>query len=150
VNELLFVRGVSRELFYSGLKELVRVAIIEKKRGRKKKYGKRELVNINAASPELLGIFPMMTAEIINNIILFRQNSDISNLTELIEAAGPEVAKGLKKYIDYKNNRFYTLDSTGWTQDHSTTQRILIMIKEELKTSKGYSITQWIDSVSDY
>lgn len=150
VNELLFVRGITRELFFGGLNELVSVSILDKKSNQK--YGKRELININAASPELLSIFPTMTPEAIEKIIQYRQVSDISGWSKLIDTVGPEVADGMKKYIDYRNNRFYTMDSTGWTQEHSTTQKIRIMVEDLPRTSKtkGYKITQWIDSTPDY
>jgi len=155
VDELLLVRGVTKEMFAGGIKDLVTVTMVEEsnksKEGNKKKNaGKKELININAAFSELLSILPMMTPEAIENIAAFRKEKDISSMRDLISLVGPDIALGIRNYIDYKNNDFFTVDSSGRTEDQNTVQRIRIMIKEMPMTEKGYRIVQWIDSVSDY
>lgn len=155
VDELLLVRGVTHEVFYGGIKELVTITMVEEsnknKAGNKKKnYGKKELININAASPEVLSILPMMTQEAIESIGAFRKEKDISSMRDLIPLVGVDIAVGISNYIDFKNNGFFTFDSSGRTEDQNTVKRIRIMIKEMPLTEKSYRIVQWIDSVSDY
>jgi len=155
VDELLLVRGITKEMFYGGMKNFVTVAIIkgfakDKQGGKKKITGNRKRININAVSPELLSIFPMVTKETVESIILYRKEKDINSFTDLIALTGSDISVGIRKFIDYKNNRFYTFDSSGWIEGQNTKLRIRVMIKEMPMTQKGYRIVRWIDSVSDY
>ena len=150
IDELLLVKGITKELYYNRLKDFISVAIIPKVTGKEKKKFKRECININAVPLELLKILPGITPEALENIVSFRQTKDIANLQDLIVLAGSQITEELKKNIDYNYNRFYTFDAEGCTLDKETKQRIRVMVRETPATEKRYRIVQWIDYVSEY
>ncbi len=150
LDEVLLVRGVTREMFYGGLKEVVSVAVVGKLSAKaQKNYNRKEMVNINAASEQVLGLFPVLDDQAIEGIRQYRSTKDISSFSELVGIIGADPAVELKKYIDYKNGRFYTLDSTGWMIDNGAKWRIRALFAEKSTPSKGYRIIQWNDFVSD-
>ncbi len=149
-DELLLVKGISKELYDSGLKNFISVSIIPKISIQNKKIFKRDHLNINAIPVEFLKILPGITSESVEKIINFRLVKDIPNLMELIVLIGPQIANELKKNIDYHYNRFYTFEAEGWARDKEVRQRIKVMVKETPMTEKKYKIVQWIDDVSDH
>ncbi len=149
-DELLMVKGITKELYESGLKNFISIVIISKSPGKYKNRAKRGHININAAPLELLKIFPGMTSEIVKDIAKYRQKKDITSLHDLITITGPEITVDLKKNIDYHYNNFYTFDVEGWTIDEFTKQRVLVMIEKTRSKGAGYKIVQWIDSVPQH
>jgi len=150
VDELLLVKGITRELYDKGLKDFVSVVMIPDVKTKGIKPMNKGLLNINAVPEALLKILPGMTPKALEGIVGFRQTKDISGLHDLITIMGPELAGGLQKFIDYRHNRFYTFEAEGWTLNNETRQRIRVMVQEIPVTDQRFRIVQWIDSVTEY
>lgn len=145
-DELLYVRGMTRKIYYGGLKDYISVSIIS---DRKKRF-QRKHININAVPIELLKLLPGITVEAVENIISYRKEKDIVNQQELIKITGSVIDRSIRKYIDYQYNRFYSLDIEAWTQDKDFRQRIQVMVEKIPKKGREYKIVKWIDSVAEY
>jgi general secretion pathway protein K len=150
VDEILLVRGITRELYDKGLKDVISVVMISNVKIRGRNPMNKGLLNINAVPEALLKILPGMTPEALEGIVDFRREKDISSLQDLIRVIGPEPAMGLQKFIDYHPNRFYTFEAEGRTRHDETRQTIRVMVQEMPLTEKRFRIVQWIDSVSEY
>lgn len=150
VDEILLVRGITRELYDKGLKDFISVVMISDVKTKGRNSMNKGLLNINAVPEALLKILPGMTPEALEGLVDFRRTKDISSLQDLIGILGPEPATGLQKFIDYHPNRFYTFEAEGRTRHDETRQTIRVMVQEMPLTEKRFRIVQWIDSVSEY
>ena len=150
IDEILLVKGITRELYDRGLKDFISVAVISDTKAASGKKVNRGLLNINAVPEALLKILPGMTREAVEGIISFRQTEDFTGLQDLIQFTGPDAAMELQKFIDYDHNRFYTFEVEGWTGSSEVRQRIRAMVQEKPVTVKRFRVVQWIDSVSEY
>lgn len=107
IEELLFVRGVTREIFYGtdsqkGLREFITI------------YSKSAKVNINAAPIEVLMAIPGIGEEYARAIIEYRSNSAFKTLEE-VNAVIPGAYQTAMNYIDLNEGDVYTIDSVGIT-----------------------------------
>lgn len=107
VEELLLVKGVSRELLYGdgqkrGLIDFVTV------------FSRAPQVNANAASREALLAIPTMTEAIADGIIGFRETREIKSQTDLVEAVGGNVGT-LLPYLSWGEGSapIYTIEAVG-------------------------------------
>lgn len=139
-DELLLVRGITKELYYNkGLKDFISIVISpESAKGR---------ININAVPLELLKILPGMSSEAVADIVNFRKKKDITSLQNLSTVLGFPVPPELGKNIDYNYNKFYTFDVKGKTDNGFVNHRIRVLVKKNKSEDSGYKIVQWIDSV---
>lgn len=145
VDELLRVRGVTEELYYRGLKDLVSVVIINS--SKKDDNKGRGRININAASPEMLSLFLGMTPQAIEKFYAARMEKDIDGFSALVSGAGITVPAAVRKYIGFENNRYFTVESTGRTGEGLSPQIIRAMVRTIKTNEKGVTIVQWLDNV---
>ena len=109
LEELLLVKGVTRELLYGngkkkGLIDFLTVQGITKQ------------INVNAASKEVLMAIPGMTAEVADAIIAFRQTQEIKQ-SDLATLLGTSQAL-IQSYINVGQavgpGSIYTIESSGY------------------------------------
>lgn len=152
-DELLYIKGMTK-LLYMRLKPLITAVIEDTGKDTKKKGRTRSKINLNAASREVLSIFPDLTEDIIDLIVSYRQEKgDISNMGTLLfiikDQRNVSVLLKLAKYIDYKNNSFYTLEASGWMENETIKQSIGVLVKKDSQKKKRYKMIQWMDRVSN-
>ena len=157
-EELLLVRGVTPEIFYGGLKEMVTVYKDDeptpakrqtsktKARRRKKTKAGFNKISINAASPQVLRSLPGMTDDLVEEIVEYRKEKDFKSLTELLPILGSEVYGSVLPFLTLKMQPYYTIKSMGMVEDSKTRQGIMAMIKIDRKAGKGYRIIECLDS----
>ncbi len=86
IEELLLVKGITPELFYKGLKDVVTIYQDEeeKKSDSKSESKKKEFdfnkININSASLQMMRSLPQMTDELAEAIIEYRKENDFKSL----------------------------------------------------------------------
>jgi len=111
LEELLLVKGVTRELLYGneGKKGLIDFLTVQ---------GKTNQININAASKEVLMAFPGMTADMVEEIITYRQQQEIKNLQEIGRSSDNiQALIGLYMPISYgSNSNTFTIESSGFRE----------------------------------
>ncbi len=158
VEELLLVRGVTPEIFYGGLKDIVSVWTDESDDKSVAGFGKRRTggpggrvssskINLNYASPEMLKRLPQMTPELVAEILEFRKEKDM-NMSDLLEIAGAAVYAEMSPYVTTSFNArspFFTISSVGRAQDGPVSHRIEIVLRIDARSEKKFRILQWMD-----
>ncbi|MEW6077237.1 MAG: hypothetical protein AB1724_05470 [Thermodesulfobacteriota bacterium] len=151
IEELLLVRGVTPEIFYGGLREMVSVYQEMEKRveeGTLRRYeADFHRININAASPRMLRSFPGMTEEAVRAIIAFREKKDFQSLPEVFAVVGSDSYAAISSYITLKPSPYYIIRSTGMLPESRTRQGVQAVVKIGRSLPKGYEIIQWIDDL---
>jgi len=147
VGELLLVRGMTPELFYGGLEDIVTVyeddSILKSKKKKKKTLAGK--LNINAATYNMLISLPGMTEDLAREIIDYRKVSDFKSVSEIIEIVGAEVYNSIKSYLTIKTIPYYTITSVGITGDGKTRRGVEALVKIDAKAKKGYRVIRWLD-----
>ena len=150
VEELLMVRGVTPEIFYGGLRDIVSVYKPPDRYqpvpgGQKIVRPDLGKININAAPKKVLLILPSMTDELAQEILNHRKESDFKSLTEVSSLVGPEVYKTISPYITLETSPFYSIESAGKVEGSKTRQVVKALVVIDKMLKKGYRIVQWRD-----
>ena len=151
VEELLLVRGVTAEIFFGGLRDMVTVYQRKDSRsmhaGRRTKSADFNKININAASLPMLRSLPQMTDDLVQDIIEYRKEDDFKLLTELIPIVGPDVYRAIAPYITLQASPYFTIKSVGTVEGGQTCQGVQAMLEINTRLKKGYRMIQWVDGL---
>ena len=152
VEELLMVRGVTPELFYGGLKDMITVfkrPTLRKRIGQGYKVvgGDLKKVNINAAPKMVLLALPAMTEDVAQEIINYRKESDFKYLTDVSSLVGADVYNLISPYITLETSPYYSIMSVGKLADSMIQQGVEVLVEIDKKLKKGYRMVQWRDSL---
>lgn len=160
INELLLVRGVTPELFYGGLREMVTVFGSGKSApSQKVSHGLTQSsssdvfasasnkININAASRGLLLSLPKMTDEIVQKIIDYRKESDFKSLNEVASVVGYDIYPAISPFIGLDLSPYYTVSSVGKVDGTLIRQGLWGVFEINASLKKGYKVIQWHDGI---
>jgi general secretion pathway protein K len=150
-EELLMVRGVTPELFYGGLDNMVtafrdRGSKRGKVRRRRNKAGESKIC-INAASKAMLVSLPQMTDDLAQSVLDFRKEADFKSLGEVSTLLGADVYQAISPYITLAPSPYYQIVSMGNITGSRTRQGVSAMVEISRTIDKGYRVVQWRDSV---
>lgn len=154
VEELLLVRGVTSQIFYGGLKDMV--SVYQDKEEPVRDTRSRDAwvltydfnrININAASPMMLRSLPGMTEEALRAIATYREKRDFRTLSDVHGVVGAAVYGGISSFITTDLFPYYTITSLGMFEGSRTRQGVQAIVKIDRTLAKGYEIIQWIDGV---
>lgn len=148
VEELLLVRGVTSDIFYGGLKDMLTVypdLPAGKKGINTPKTQSR--VNINSAPSQLLRSLPGMTDELVQSFMEYRKEKDITSMTDLFSILGAEVYQAVTPFVTLETVPYYTIKSMGSIQGSPVKRGIQILVNIDPKKEKPYHILQWIDRI---
>ena len=145
VGELLMVRGVTPEIFYGGLKDMVTVFHFGRSKGRKTRIIYK--ICINAASKKILLAIPSMTEALVDEIINYRKDADFKSLTEVASLVGPDVYQSIIPYITLEKSPFYSIVSVGKVEESKIRQGVEAMVEINRRLKKGFRIVQWRDTL---
>lgn len=155
VEELMMVRGITKEIFYQGLKGMV--TVYPKRNLKTKLVGglfrptpknfDANRVNLNAAPKSVLLALPSMTEVLVQEVIAFRKKSDFKSMNEVSDIVGPDVAKAISPFITLKLSPYYRVWSIGKVEGNRALQGVeaLIEINRELK--RGFCVVQLRDGL---
>jgi len=149
IEELLMVRGITPEIFFGGLKNIVTAFKDDgSKRGkimrRSSKTGASKIC-INAASRAMLLSLPQMTDDLAQSIIDFRKEADFKSLGEVATLLGADVYGAISRHITLTPNSYYEIESFGNIIGSRTWQGISATIEINRTIKKGYRVVQWND-----
>ncbi|GBC60192.1 hypothetical protein DENIS_1143 [Desulfonema ishimotonii] len=158
-EELLLVKGVTPEMFYNGLREMVTVypksdsaKKVEKKKSAAADKAKKEKafdynrININAASPPVLGTLPLMTEELVRAVAEYRkEEGDFTALSQLVPVLGDEVYRAVYPYVTLETSPLFTIRSAGTLKESRTVREVAATVETDMKLEKKYRIIQWLD-----
>ncbi len=154
IEELLLVRGVTPQIFHGGLKNMVSVYQDKEEPVRDARFRDDRLVtfdfnriNINAASPRMLGSLPGMTEDALQAIAKYREKRDFRSLGDVQGVVGAAVYAGIWPYITTALFPYYTIASVGMFEGSRTRQGVQAVVKIDRTLKKGYEIIQWIDGL---
>ncbi len=149
VEELLMVRGMTPEIFYGGLKQMVSVFQDKgSKRGNLNRRSNRvrgSKICINAASKAMLLSLPQMTEELAQAVIDFRKEADFKSMGEISTLLGADVYGAISPYITLDASAYYQILSVGSIKGSSTRQGVLAVVEINPSLKARYRVVQWND-----
>jgi len=150
VEELLLVRGITRKIFYGGLRDMVTVygEAAEGPRGGKsvpRKKVKPQRININAAPPLVLGALPGMTEDAVKAVLAFREEKDFLSLAELIMVLGTDIYASIAPSVTVELSPYYVIRSRGSMNHGAASRTLSALVMLDTKASDRYAILQWWD-----
>lgn len=151
IEELLLVKGVTPELFYGGLKDLVTVYPSPDSPGsrsrRRGMAGDANRININAASPQMLLALPEMTEELVLAVLEYRESQDFLAESDIVGVVGPDVYQAIQPFVTLSLNPYYSLTATGLLPDSRVRQSVEMLVEIDSRYPKQYRVVRWIDGV---
>lgn len=149
IEELLMVRGITPDVFYGGLKNMVtafhdRGSTRGKVRRRSSKANVSKIC-INAASRTMLLSLPQMTNDLAQSIMDFRKEADFKSVGEVSTLLGADVYGAISHHITLTPSSYYQIESVGRIADSRTRQGISVMVEINRTIKKGYRVVQWND-----
>ena len=149
IEELLMVRGITPEIFYGGLKNMVTAFKDDgSKRGQiRRRSGEADgsKICINAAPRAMLIALPQMTNDLAQSIIDFRKEADFKTLGEVSTLLGADVYGAISRHITLTPSSYYEIESSGSIIDSRTRQGISATVEINRTIKKGYRVVQWSD-----
>lgn len=157
IDELLRVRGVTRELFDQGLDKIVTVYPDRQTATQttgwrpNRKPEKDEVdynkININAAAPELLLALPGFDAEAVEAVAAYRSEKDLRVASDLLKVVGAKAYTNSRNLITYKLSPVFRITSRGRHPDGDATRGVVALVHVDKKSSTPYHVIQWIDRI---
>lgn len=149
IEELLLVRGITEEIYWGGLKDIVTVLSSENENknedeGDEDSYDYNK-ININAANSNMLYSLPMMTEDSVSAIIQYREEKDIKGLHELIGLLGGDIYANISSYLTVKYLPYYTITSHGRLDGVSSAVRIVATVSIDEGNEAEYRLLKWND-----
>lgn len=151
VEELLMVRGMTPEIFYGGISDMV-TALKPPEQNERIVSGFKvfrvdlKKININAAPLKVLLALPSMTEDLVQEIMDFRKERDFRSLTEISSLIGSNVYNAIYPYITLEISPYYSIMSTGKMEGGKLRQGVEAVVEIDKRLKKGYRIVQWRDS----
>ncbi len=149
IEELLLIRGVTRDLFYGrkreeegkveriGLKDIFSI------------YASGEQIDINSASPLVMRMALGIPAGIAQLIVKAREEKRFENQQDLIQRVpeiSPFIGEAGRLIVYQPRSPYYTIESKAFGQGGSV-RGLKTIVKIDARERKGYKIIQWIDAV---
>ncbi len=152
IEELLMVRGITPDIFYGGLKDMV-TAFQDSGSGRGKlsrrsKKASGSKICINAASREMLRALPQMTDALAQSVIDFRKDADFKTTGEIANLLGADVYGAIAPHITLTPSAYYRIVSIGGLTGSKTRQGVSAMVEINRTVNNGYRIVQWEDRIA--
>jgi len=150
VDELLWIRGITPEIFYGPDKENFKDNKEGDEAGRP--LGLQKIftvrtgsvrVNLNTAPIEVLLTLPGFDMDKAGRLIDFREREDIDNMSVLANITGG-LKPGISKYVTFKSSGLYTILSTVKMDDTPVRYTLKAVIKA---ANDSFEILYWKDRV---
>jgi general secretion pathway protein K len=151
VEELLLVRGVTPEIFYGGLREMITIYPDESlgsDSGTREPPVNANQININAAPPQVLGALPGMTDDLILSILEYRAEQAFPSVAQVVPIVGNEVYGNIARYLTTELASHYTIRSTGMMSGSPTRRSVEVILEIDKTTESKYRIIEWLDDVT--
>jgi general secretion pathway protein K len=154
IDELLLVRGVTRDLFYGkkggnegeegvtdsrvGMKDIFSI------------YAVGEQIDINSASLPVLRTILGLPNEIARRIISAREEKAFQNQQDLLLRV-PEfssfIGDAMKLIVFQSMIPYYTIEAKAKNGEGKSVRGVKTIVKVDLKEKEGYKVIQWVDGL---
>jgi len=149
IEELLLVKGVTRELWRMGLPRMITVRSdiatdTSSLMGTTAEDREKRKINVNAASVEVLRCFPGMTAEILQAIAEYRRKQDFQSVFQFRLLVGETMYQKVSPYISVRNSSYFTIRATGLPKGARVGASVeaLVRLDSRLGTVR---VINWVD-----
>jgi general secretion pathway protein K len=151
VEELLLVRGVTPEIFYGGLKEMVTIypgeSLSADNKVRKPPVN-ADQININAAPPQVLQALPQMTDDLVQAILEYREEQPFLSIAQVAPIVGSDVYGAIAPYLSTDLVSHYTIRSTGMVTGSPARRGIEVVIEIDKTATQKCRVVEWLDNVA--
>jgi general secretion pathway protein K len=152
VDELLFVKGVTPDLFFGGLEGMLTVQQNPFEGSRSRSIVLRRQaaaggnrINPNAAPAAVLKALPEMTEDLVKAVLTYRQDRDFATFEDIADVVGPDVLAAISPYITFELSPYYTIQAEGMVNDSSVRQRLALRIRMDPTLPDRFEILQRIE-----
>jgi general secretion pathway protein K len=155
LEELLLVRGVTPEIYYGGLRDMV--TVYPKKEKKVKLVGglfrpppqafETNKINLNAAPYQLLLALPAMTETLAQEIIDFRKGADFRSMGEVSKIVGPDVYRAISPFVTLTLWPYYRVMSVGTVEGSSSRRGMEVLVEVNRGLGRGFRIMEWRDGL---
>ncbi len=145
VEELLLVRGVTRDIFY-GLTERNPEGGVMRRFGLSRfctVYSISNRININFAPYEVLMSIPMMTPQAAQQIVERRKVKPFLTLEEATRTLSVNFGPATMPYLSTDQTGVYTLTASGRRDNSRVVRVIKTVVTLDPRESSGYRVVYW-------
>jgi len=151
VEEVLRVRGMSRDIFYG-------TAQYRRKEGIQYQYGvgqdltiysKSPLVNLNYASEAVLRSVPGVTEELAGSIVQERRRKPFQSLDEMVDRLGTSVPDAALPFLNCDDDKTYSIASVGMVKGSRVRRTIKAVVQVTPDGLALHRIIAWYDDVTE-
>lgn len=151
LEELLLVKGVTREIFYGGRIGTTMAASMGPRQHMKGPglvdiftvYASRGRVNINTAPKAVLETIPGIGPQRASSIIRAREKAEFRSIQELQSHLGQE-AKAAEEFLGISPSNFFTIYSEG-EMETGVCRAVRAVVRVAVGRNPSYKIVQWDD-----
>lgn len=151
MEELLLVRGVTREIFYGGrigTTMLAGIGPIKPVKGPGlvdlfTVYSSSNRLNINTAPRAVLEALPGIGTKIAMSIILAREKKEFSSLQEVRSLIGQEI-RAAEEFLSVNSSNFFTVYAQGEVET-GVRRAVRAVVRVSGGRTPSYQIVQWDD-----
>jgi general secretion pathway protein K len=151
VDELLLVRGMTPEIFYGGLKEMITIYPGESlfSGSEVKKFPvNANQININAAPYQVLRVLPQMTDALVLSVLEYRAEQPFQSIAQVAPVVGSDVYAAIARYLSTDLVPQYTIRSTGMISGSPSRRGIQVVVELDNRLENRYRIVEWLDNVA--
>jgi general secretion pathway protein K len=145
VEELLLVRGVTRDIFY-GMTERNPGGGILHKYGLSRYltvYSITNRINVNYALPEVLMAMPTMTPQAAQQIYERRKTKPFASIEEITRTVPMGIGPTSMPYLSTDQTGVYTFTASGRRDNSRVVRVIKTVITLDPRESSGYKVVYW-------
>lgn len=150
VEELLMVRGITRELYDGGLKQMVSV-VRPPKNNEKTIAGFKQYrvdfnkINLNAAPREILLALPSMTEDLALEMMAHRDTADFRVMSEVCSIVGGEVCNAIGPYVTLELGPYFRVKAEGVLASDRIRRGVEVVVEIDRRLKKGCRVIEWRD-----
>jgi general secretion pathway protein K len=151
VEEVLRVRGMSRDVFY-GTAEFSREKGIQYQYGVGRDltiYSKSSQVNVNYASEEVLLSVPGLTEDLAESIVRERTNKPFKSLDELAQRLGVSLPDKALPFLSTDTCQTYSIIAVGAVNGSRLRRTVKAVVQLTTQGPARHRIIAWYDDVTD-
>ena len=166
-EELMRVRGVTAEIFYGGLEEMITVhpgnprlplaaAAGASRGGSHAVPFSYDRINVNAAPVLLLASLPGMTRELAEAVITAREIEPFRSYGDLVSVLGSEAYGAVSPYLAIQRSPVYAVTAVGYPSAESDStggglrRGVRAVVEIGPRPDRKYRILQWLDNVGTF
>jgi general secretion pathway protein K len=148
IDELLLVRGVTPEIFFGGLREMLTIYPRVSADDLEEKISRdASRINVNAAPPQVLRALPMMNDDLVLSIVEHRAEKPFGSVDEVSPIVGGEVYGAISRFISIDPGSHYTIRVIGAVSGSPARRGIDVILEIDPTSTPPYRTVQWLDNV---